>query len=100
MDVDFQALADHADGVTYAVLRIHDEFVRKNMKGFAVFGKSDVAGGIDGAAHVFALDVTRTVAQGDAAAAIDPPHVAAGDATSSFFHRPVGIAFGFFSRAA
>src|SRR5207245_1084616 len=50
MDVDFQALTDHADGVTYAVLRIHDEFMRKNMKDFAVFRKSDVTRGVDGAA--------------------------------------------------
>src|SRR5437879_6736379 len=46
MDVDFQALADHADGVAYAVLRIHHEFVRKDVEDFAGFGKRDVAGGV------------------------------------------------------
>src|SRR6266404_5360273 len=80
MDVDFQALADHADGVAYAVLRIHHEFVRKDVEDFAVFGKRDVASGVHGAAHVFALDVSRPMSKGDAAAAVYAADVAAGDA--------------------
>src|SRR5213593_1525323 len=53
MNVHFQPLANHADGVANAVLGIHHEFVRKDMKDFAVFGQGDVASGVDGAAHVF-----------------------------------------------
>jgi len=36
--VRFQMLADHADGVANAVVRIHNEFVRQNVEHFAVFG--------------------------------------------------------------
>src|SRR6266566_3110557 len=100
MNVRFQPLADHADGVAYAVLRIHDEFMRKDVKDFAVFRKRDVAGGVHSAAHVFALDVSRAVSQGDAAAAVDTAHVAACDSDESFFHGHIRDAFGFFDRAA
>src|SRR5437667_30565 len=99
MNVHFQPLANHADGVANAVLRIHHEFVRKDMKDFAVFGQGDVASGVDGAAHVFALDVSRTLTQSDAAAAVYPAHVAAGDADERLFHWHVCNTFGFFDRA-
>ena len=100
MDVGFEALADHADGVANAVLRVDQKFVRENVQDFAVFGKRDVAGGIDGAANVVAFDVARTMAEGDAAAAVDAAHEAAGHADHGGFHRNVGDAFGFFDGAA
>ena len=56
------------------------KFVRQDVQHFAVFGKRDVARGIDGAAHVFAFDVARAMAERDAAAAVHAAHVAAGDA--------------------
>jgi len=39
-----------------ATLGVHNEFVREDVQDFAVFGKRDVAGGVDGAAHVIALN--------------------------------------------
>lgn len=63
MDVGFEALPDHADGVANAVLRIDHEFMRQNVEDFAVCWKRDVAGRIDGAAHIVALDVARAIAQ-------------------------------------
>ena len=50
-------------------------------------GKLHAAGGFDGAAHVVALHVARPRADGDAAAAIDAAHVAAGDADQRGFDR-------------
>src|ERR1700675_1438793 len=99
MDVGFEALADHADGVANSVLGIHHEFMRQDVQHFAVFGKRDVAGRIDSAAHVVALDVARAVAKGDAAAAIYATHVAASYANHGSFDRDVGHAFGFFHGA-
>src|SRR6202521_6002107 len=61
MDVDFQPLADHADGVAYAVLRVRHEVMRKGMQYLPVFRERDIAGRIHGAAHVSALDGSRTL---------------------------------------
>ena len=96
MDVGFEALADHADGVADAVLRVNHKFVREDVKDFAVFGKRDVAGGVDGAANVVAFDITRAVAKCDAAAAVNTANVAAGYADDGGLDRDVGDAFGFF----
>ncbi len=99
MDVDFQALAEHTNGVAYAALRIHNKFMRKDVQDFTVFGKRDVAGSINGPAHIFALNVARPLSQGDAAAAVYAAHVAAGYADQRFFHRHVCNAFGLFDGA-
>ncbi len=100
MNVHFQALADHTDSVAYAILRIYHELVGKDVQDFAVFGKRDVAGSVHGAAHVFALDVARTMSQSDAAAAVYATHVAPGHSDERFFDRHIRDAFGFFDRAA
>ncbi len=76
------------------------EFMRENVEDFAIFGKRDVAGGIDGAANVVAFDIAGAIAERDAAAAVDAAHVAAGDADHRGFNRNVGDAFGFFDGAA
>jgi hypothetical protein len=55
--VDFELLADHADGIADAVLAIDDEFLREHVQDVAIFRKRDGARGVHGAAHVFALDV-------------------------------------------
>src|SRR2546426_4713286 len=72
MDVDFQPLAEHADGVAYAVLGVDNKFMRKDVQNFAIFWKCDVAGSINGAADVFALDVSRPLSKGDAARLFTP----------------------------
>ena len=56
VNVGFEALADHADGVADAVLRIDEKFMRQHVEHFAIFGKRDVARRVDGAAHIFAFD--------------------------------------------
>src|SRR5215467_2125612 len=100
VNVGNEALADHADGIANVVLHIHDKFVRKDVKNFAIFGKRDVARGVHGAADVFALDVARARAQGDAAAAVYTANVMSSNADERFFDRNVCDAFGFFHGAA
>src|SRR5580692_6859318 len=99
MNVGFQTLPDHADGVADAGLRVHHKFVWEDVKNFAVFGKGDIAGRVDGAADVIAFDVARTVPQGNAAAAVNAADVASGHTDQGLFHRDVGNAFGFFHGA-
>src|SRR5229473_2975672 len=99
VDIDFQPLADHADGVAYAILSIHHEFMRKDVQDFAVFWKRDVTSGIDGAADVIALDVSRPWTERDAAAAVYAAHVASGHSDERLFHGHVRNAFGFFDGA-
>ena len=62
VDVRFEALADHADGVADAVLAIEHEFLREDVEDFAIFGEADIAGGFDGAADVIFLDVAGALA--------------------------------------
>src|SRR4029077_1535146 len=100
MDVRFQPVADHADGVANAALRIHHEFMGKDVQNLPVIRKGDIAGCVHGAAHVFALDVSRALSQGDAATAVYAAHVASGHSDQRFFDRNVRDAFGFFDRAA
>jgi hypothetical protein len=100
MDVGFEALTNHADGVADAVLGVDHKFVRKDVENFAVLGKRDVAGGIDGTADVIAFNVAGAIAESDAAAAVDAADVAAGYADDGGFDGNVGDAFGFFDGAA
>src|SRR5690348_4556312 len=100
VNVGDEALANHSDGIANAVLRIHDEFVRQDVKDFSVFGKRNVACGVDSAANVFAFDVARTLAERDAAAAVHAADIMPGDTDERFFDRDVGNAFRFFYGAA
>jgi len=86
--------------IANAVVRVHDKFVGKNVEDFAVFGKSNVAGSIDGAFHVVALDVARTIAKRDAAAAVDAADMAAGNADERGLNGNTGNGFGFFHGSA
>ena len=96
MDVRFEALADHADGVADAVLAIENEFLREDVEDFAIFGETDIAGGFHGAADVVFLDVAGALAESDAAAGIYAADVAACYAYYGGFERHAYEAFGFF----
>src|SRR5262249_25159483 len=100
VNISDQALANHANGVANVVLRIDEKLVREDVEHFAIFGKRNVAGGIDGASDILTLDVARPVAQRDAAAAVHAAHVIPGDADERLFHWHVGDAFGFLNSAA
>ena len=100
VNVGFQALADHADGVADAVLRVDAKFMRQNVQHFAIVGKRNVARGVDSAAHIFALDVARARTKGDAAAAVHAAHMISGYPNDGGFDRNVGDTFGFFDGAA
>ena len=100
MDVGFEALANHADGVANSVLGIDREFMRKNVEDFAVFGKRDVAGRIDGTANVVSFDISGATAKRYASATVNAANMAAGYSDHGRFHGYVSYAFGFFDRAA
>jgi hypothetical protein len=70
MNVGFEALADHAYGVANAVVSVHGKFVRQDVEDFAIFGKRNIACGVDRAANVFTFNVARAIAESDTAAAI------------------------------
>jgi hypothetical protein len=100
MDVGFEALSDHADGVANSFLRIDHEFMRQNVEHFAVCRKRDVASCIDGAAHIVALNVAGASAEAEATAAVDAANMAASYADHRGFDRDVGYALGFLNGAA
>src|SRR5260370_31461024 len=99
MDIDFEALAHHGHRVANVVLRIEKKFLWKHVQDNAVLGQRDIAGGVHGAPNVLTVDVTRAMPQGDAAAAVDAPDVAPGDANNGALHGHSGNAFGLFDPA-
>src|ERR1700686_2979232 len=100
MDVGFQALAHHADGIANAVLCVDKKFVWQHVQHFAVRRQSDIARGIDGAPHVLALDVAGAGTDADAAAAVDATHVRAGYADHRGLYGNIGHTFRFLHGAA
>jgi len=100
MNVGFEALADHADGVADAVVRVDHEFVREDMKDLAVLGEGNVSRGVNGAANVFALDVARPMAEGHATAAVHTADVSAGNADQSGLDWDTGDSFRLLDSAA
>ncbi len=73
--------------------------MRQNVQHFAVGWQSNVARGVDRAAHVFAFDVARAMADAHAAAAVDAAHMSAGNANHCGFHGDISDAFGLFHSA-
>src|SRR5580704_12905761 len=100
MDVGFQSLADHPDRVANTLLRVHQKFVREDVEDLAIFRESDVARGIDGAAHIFTFDIARTMPEGDTTTAIHATNEVASFFEQGGVHRNVGDPFGFFDGAA
>src|SRR5271169_1688607 len=100
MNVCFEALADHADGVADSILRVHHKFVGEDVKDFAVYGKRDVACRVDGTTDVVAFDIARAIAEREAAAAVDSADMAACHTNHSGLNRNVGDSFGFFHGSA
>src|SRR5262249_14992384 len=100
MNVGFEMLPNHADGIADAVVRVHDKFVRQDVQDLAIFGKGDIARSFHGALHIFAFDIARTIAECDATAAVDAADMAARDADQRGFDGNAGNGFGFLDRAA
>jgi len=80
MNVGFEALADHAYGVANAVVSVHGKFVRQDVEDLAIFGKRNIARGVDRSANVFTLDVARAISESNAAAAVQTANVTASNA--------------------
>src|SRR4029077_15651073 len=100
MHIRFEALADHAYGVANAVVSVHGKFVRQDVENFAIFGKRNIARGVDRAANVFTFDVARAISESNAAAAIQTANVTASNADQRRFDGNAGNAFGLFYSAA
>jgi hypothetical protein len=95
MNVGFQAMTDHADGVADAILRIYTELVRQNVQNFSVIGKRNVASRINRAAYIFPLDITGTRTQCNAAPTVHSTHMIAGYADYRGLDGNIGDAFRF-----
>ena len=75
VEIDFQAIADHTDGVVNAGLFVEDELLGQKVDDLAVGRERDGPGAIDGGAHVFSGDFAEARAQADAAAAVQTADV-------------------------
>jgi hypothetical protein len=96
VDVDFQTLAYHAQGIADVVLRVEQKFLRKDVQHHAVLRQSDVARGIHGAPNVLAFDIPGAVSQRDPAAAVHTANMTPGDSGNRALHRNPADPFGFF----
>ena len=90
MEVDLQAVADHADGVVDAGLVVEDELLGEEMEDLAVGGEADGAGAVDGRAHVLAGDLLHAAAHGDAALGVHALDVRTADADDGGFDGRAG----------
>ncbi len=100
MNIDFQPLAHHSHRVADAILRVHQKFLRKDVKHLAVIRQGDATSCINRATNVVALDVTRMVAQRNAAAAVQPADVISGNTDERRFDGHAREALGLFERPA
>ena len=78
--LDLEPHPRHPDGLADAVLLVDDERLREHVNDLAVLRQVDGPRGVDGALDVDHRDFAVLVADGDDAAAVDAPDVAAGDA--------------------
>ena len=100
MNVGLKALADHADGIADADLRIEQKFLRQHVEDDTIFRERDTPRRFDGVSHIFAVNIARTIADGDAAAAGDAVNVSASHADDGALDRHAGDAFSDFERVA
>ncbi len=98
VDIYFQALPNHADGIADVVLVIDQKLLRQHVQDFAILRKGDGSSGVHGAPHVFLFDIPRPGAERNSATAVHAAQMAAGDSDHRGFHRHVGDAFSFLKR--
>jgi hypothetical protein len=79
VQIDFEAIADHADRIVNAGLLVEDELLRKQVQDFAIAGQRNGASAIDGCAHILFGDLSQACAEADAAAAVDAANVRTAD---------------------
>ena len=93
MQVDFEASADHADGIVDAGLFVEQELLRQQVDDFAIGGKRNRAGAVDSGANIFTGDLAQAGAEADAAAAVDAANVLAADADDTLLNDSAGELF-------
>ncbi len=94
VEIDFEAIADHADGVVDAGLLVEDELLREEMDDLAVGRQRDGAGAIDGGADFFAGDLAHARAEADAATAVQAADVGSADGDDAALDGGFGDVFG------
>src|SRR5581483_741256 len=100
VDIGFEPLPDHSDGIANAVMRVNNELVRQYVEHLAILRKRDVPRSIDCVANVLALNVARAVAERDASPAVHSPNVRSGDADQCRLDRHSANAFRLLGGAA
>src|SRR5271165_7488521 len=98
MHTHFKARGHHAERIVDSGLIVENKFLREQVKDFAIGGKSDSAGALDGLLDFIASDFAGTRAQTDAAVAVDAAHMGAPDSDNGVLHRRSGDIFRGFDR--
>jgi len=75
VEVDFEAVADHANGVVDAGLLVEDELLGEQVDDLAIGRQRDGTGAVDGGADFFAGDLAHTRPEADATAAVEAADV-------------------------
>ena len=59
VQIDFEAIADHAHGIMNAGLLVEDELLGEEVEDFAIGGEGDGTGAIDGGADIVFANISR-----------------------------------------
>jgi hypothetical protein len=95
VDIDFDARAEHADGIVNAVLAVDEKMLANEMHDAIFGGEINRFGVADGVLHIFFHDLAIVAGDGMKAAIVEAAHVAAGDAEIDAADFGVGGLFGF-----
>ena len=98
MDANFETRRHHAKGIVHAGLIVENEFLRQQVKNFAIGGKRNCAGALDGLLDLIAPDFTRTRTETDAAMAVHAANMRSADADNGMLDGSPGDVFGGFGR--
>ena len=99
MHINLEALPNHSHRVADTVLGIDHKLLRQHMQHLAIFRQGDIPSRFHSAPHVLAFDVSRAMAQRNAAPVVHPADVAAGNADQRRLHRHAGYALSLLERA-
>src|ERR1700756_921257 len=80
MDVDLQALTDHAKRIANIIMWVQQELLRKHLQPDTILRKRNVSRCIHGVVNVLAVNVTGTMPQSNSATAVHSANVAGGGA--------------------
>ena len=94
----FEPRRHHAQRIVDAGLVVENEFLRQQVKNFAIVGKRNGAGLVHRGAQFFAANFARARAEAQAAVAVDAAGVGPGHAQQGMLDRRSGHVFGLLHR--